>query len=522
MGDLRNVAASVGLATIFLGSAAHAGGLFVPGIGPSATSRAGAWVALADDPTAIATNPAGLSKQWGTVLYIGSNFLQYALSVQRTGNYEVEPQETHPWDGQPYPLVEDQSKPPIGFGSFQALPAIAVSSDLGGAVKGLRAGFGIFVPTAYPTRDMGSSYVFDDPNAAPPPTRYDVVTQEAAIIMPSFAASYRVIDNLDIGARFTTGIANIKASTYTWGFPNNYNETTTKDSLFKIDVKDSFAPAFGLGALYRLGDSIEIGAQWSSQLNVHAKGIGTAVTSVNLVPAADVSPTPDDQAQCAKGGIPRMGDTPAQLKACLDLGLPMTAGAGARYILRDADGAPKGDAEIDVQWEHWSAVSDYKVVVDGQVLGAIDLNESIIRHGMKDSLSIRAGGSYALMKTAMVRGGIAFDTKSVRDDWERADLDGAQRITFAAGGSYKLNSTKFDLGLGYVHEGSRDVGNGCNPSSAAQGCSGNNTQTPVADRTQPDPIQPLSAPDRQSQSPFNSGTYKSHYLFFSLAATLQF
>lgn len=516
MGSSRFVGASAGLATILLGTAAHAGGLFVPGIGPSATARAGAWVALADDPTALATNPAGLAKQWGTVLYIGSNFLQYALTVQRSGTYDVAPGETHPWDGQAYASVEDKSKPPVGFGSFQALPAIAVSTDLGLKVKGLRFGAGIFVPTSYPTRSLGADYVFDDPTKAPTPTRYDAVTQEAAIVLPSVGVSYRVLENLDLGGRFTWGIADIKATTYTWGFPGNYEETTTKDSLFGIKVKDNFIPAFGFGALYRLGDSFEFGAQFSSSVNVHGKGTGTAVTSVNLVPPAEVTPTPDGMTNCADGG------TKEALKACLNLSLPTTAGAGARYILRDGDGAPKGDVELDVQWEGWKAASDYHVIVDGQVLGALDLNETVIRHGMKDSFSVRAGGSYALMKTAMVRGGIAFDTKAVKSDWERADLDGAQRITFAGGGSYVLNSVKLDLGLGYVFEGKRDVGGTCNPTSANQGCLGNMTQTPIGDRNQPDPIQPLSTEDRQSESPFNSGTYKSHYLFFSLAATVQF
>jgi hypothetical protein len=73
-----------------------------------------------------------------------------------------------------------------------------------------------------------------------------------------------------------------------------------------------------------------------------------------------------------------------------------------------------------------------------------------------------------------------------------------------------------------VFEGTRTVGSNCNPTSAMQGCLGNNTQTPIGSRTQPDPIQPLSTPERQTESPFNSGVYKSHYLFFSLAATLQF
>src|SRR5579862_3824985 len=247
MGSTRLAAAAAGFAVVTLAARADAGGLFVPGIGPSAVARAGAFIASADDPTALQTNPAGLAQQWGTVVYVGSTFLDYAMSFSRRGNYEVEPGETHPWDGQPYPTVTDTAKPPIGFGSYQALPTIAVSTDLGLHVKGLRFGAGLFVPTSYPTRDMDSSYVFDDPNTPPPPTRYDVVSQKAAIIMPSIGASYAISDKLMVGGRFTWGIANIDAVTYTWGFPGNFNETTTKDSLFHLKASDSFAPQYGFG-----------------------------------------------------------------------------------------------------------------------------------------------------------------------------------------------------------------------------------------------------------------------------------
>src|SRR5690242_12032464 len=101
MGSPRFAAAAAGVATLALvsfGANAHAGGLFMPGIGPSAVARAGAWIATADDPTALATNPAGLGQQWGTVVYLGSTFLDYSMSFARRGNYETEPGETHPWD----------------------------------------------------------------------------------------------------------------------------------------------------------------------------------------------------------------------------------------------------------------------------------------------------------------------------------------------------------------------------------------------------------------------------------------
>jgi long-chain fatty acid transport protein len=521
MGSPRFAAAAAGFATLaFAAADVHAGGLFLPGIGPSAVARAGAWIATADDPTALATNPAGLGQQWGTVVYIGSTFLDYSMSFARRGNYESEPGETHPWDGQPYPVVTDASKPPIGFGSFQALPTIAVSTDAGLHVKGLRFGAGVFVPTSYPTRSMDASYVFDDPNTPPPPTRYDVVDQQAAIVMLPIGASYAISDKLLVGARFVWGIANIKATTYTWGFPGNFNETTTKDSLFHLEATDNFAPAYGAGLLYKLNDDVQLGAQYTSQLSVNAVGTGTAITSKNLVPPVVLEPA--DQPHCAPGG------TAESLKGCIDIALPMSAGIGARYLMHDTDGRAKGDLELNVQWENWGAddVSNYKVTVDAKALG-IPLKQSIISHGLKDTFSFRLGGAREITDAVALRAGVAYDTKAAKDSWERADLDGAARFTFAGGGSYKAGKLRIDAGLGYVYEGTRSMGSNppCNPTSSMAGCDGSGVQTPVADRTQPDPIQPLADPNNNNlhmQSPINSGTITSHYVFFLLAANYQF
>src|SRR3970282_764451 len=96
----------------------------------------------------------------------------------------------------------------IGVGPFQAVPLIGVSGDIG--VKNLRIGFGIMAPQAYPERSIGADYEFEaDVNAPPPPSRYDAVEQSAATVMPSVAVAYRAHPMIDVGARFTWGIADL-------------------------------------------------------------------------------------------------------------------------------------------------------------------------------------------------------------------------------------------------------------------------------------------------------------------------
>lgn len=532
MGEPRFVSVVAGMSLVAIAGTARAGALMLPGVGPSSTMRAGAWVADADDPTAIAINPAGLAKQWGTVIYLGGVFLDYSLEFTRRGTYNAAPESPTPlpWAGQAYPTVKDTSHPPIGFGPFQALPLVAVSTDLGLHIKGLRFGAGVYVPNSYPTRDMQSDYVMDDPNRAPPPTRYDVIKQEAAIIFPSIAIAYRASDKLDIGVRFSPANANVDAITYTWGQPNP-EEWTGKDSLFHVKASDGFVPVLQAGALYRPNDTWELGASFQTETDVHAKGTGTAQPSAHLAiagqPVTIDAITTDgdtDSDPTTVVGVPKCADhgTGAALKGCVDLALPMIVSAGARYIGRDDSGREKFDVEYDVQWEHWSAVSDYKVVVDGAVLGSIILNPTFIRHGLQDTFSGRVGGSYHVAPRVSVQGGVAYDTKAARDSWERVDLDGAARTTVAGGFSIHLDKVRVDAGLAYAYEGTRTQGSDCDPQAGERGCAGDGSQTPVDQRKQPDPIIPISSPMNQQENPINSGTIKSGYFLFTLAAVYHF
>jgi long-chain fatty acid transport protein len=515
------VATAGGLVLVCLGVAtdARAGGVLLPGIGPVSTSRAGAFVATADDPSAIGINPAGLAKGTGTQILIGANFVDFSLEYTRRGTYDSTLQEDLPYAGQPYATVKDDSKPQIGVGPFQAIPLVAVSTDLGLSVPGLRFGAGVFAPNAYPARDIESDYVLNpaDSSVPPPPNRYDVTEEDAAVVAPSIAVAYRINDKLDLGVRGTWGFGHIESTNYVWGVSND-PEYVQADSVFAIEGTDYFIPSVQVGALYRPTSNVELGAQWTSQSNINAKGTGkTQIGQLVIDGTMGITNRTDEEARCAKGG------TPDELKACVELGLPMTATVGGRFILRDAAGGERADVELDVQWEHHSAVSDYKVVVDAKPISGPDLEDVHIRHGFQDTVSIRLGGSYRQPVGSgqlIVRGGAAYDTAAAKDEWERLDLDGSARTTLALGVGYRARRFQVDLGGGAVIAGTRDVGTGCNPSDD-EGCSGTG-ERPVPDRTAPDPAQPAQGEFAQEESPFNEGEYKSGYLLFMLGVQTWF
>jgi long-subunit fatty acid transport protein len=517
---------------------ATAGGLFLPGSGAVSTSRAGAAVASADDGEAIGLNPAGIAKAKGTTITFGIAAIDYFMSFQRNGTYPSIMEEDQSYEGQRYPLMTNDPKPPLGIGQFQPVPVIAIVSDLGGRIPGLHAGFGVYAPSAYPFRGMtnvnGKPYTFNtDLTDPPPPTRYDIMHQEAAVILPSVALAYRVMPDLDVGARFSAGLATIKSTVAIWGLPNQ-EEWVKQDGMITIDAKDTFVPTGGLGATYRPTPRIELGANYTFPIEIHAKGTGAPeqgpAVLVSGMPVT-VMPVPDAMARCAPGGAV------GALKACVGVMLPATATLGGRFKFLDEAGKMTGDLELDVDWEHWGGTcdyandpncqdpSDYRVTVDGQAL--VPLMDSLIRHGLQDTYSVRLGGSRVIpmaQNAVVLRGGISHDTAAAKPGWERADFDGAARTMFAAGASYKMSRLSLDAGFGFVYEGTRTDARTCAPTGnpGNMGCGPGGVEQPVDQRQGPDPTLPIIGASVQAEHPVNEGTFKSHYLMIMLGMSTWF
>lgn len=551
--------------TIALGMAgtASAGGLLLPGAGAISTSRAGASVASVDDGESIALNPAGIAKAHGTQIQIGISAIDYFLSFRRNGDYDPIAEESVSYAGQRYPTMTNDAKPPLGIGSFQPVPVIAVVSDLGERIPGLHVAAGLYAPNAYPFRDMNTvngvpyfvpnangSYSFPTQGGPPPPTRYDIIHEEAAIILPSVDVSYRILPNLDVGARYSLGIANLASTVAVWGNPGNYEEYVKSDGLFTLKATDNLVQTYGLGVAYRPIPPIEIGANLTGPIDIHGKGTAYSSNGSNVTLSGQpivVEPVADADARCAKGG------TAAALKGCVDVELPLTVQVGARYKFLDAKGVEQGDVEVDLDYENWGKqcdytkdpnclnASDFHVTVDAQVAVAsmptngLALQNNIVGHGLQDTYAVRVGGSYHVPVAdhdLIARAGVGYDTAAALPGWERTDLDGAARTTLTAGASYKLDKVRFDLGFGVILEGTRSTTRDCNPTSAEQGCSGNGMNAPVPGwrvagdntptRVGPDPISPILAPQSQLENPVNEGTFKSHYILIMLGASYWF
>jgi long-subunit fatty acid transport protein len=516
---------------------AVAGGLFLPGSGAVSTSRAGAAVASADDGEALAINPSGMANTKGTTITLSAAIISYSMQFTRRGTYDNIATEDPSYEGQPFGTIKNNSKPPLGIGSYQPIPVIAVVTDLGGRLGNLRLGAGLYAPNAYPFREMSGGYVFNgDFDAPPPPSRYDVIEQEGTILLPSIAASYRISPLIDVGGRFSFGSAEIDTTTTVWGTPGNVTEFVKSDSLFSLKAKDKFVPAFGIGVTVHPLPNLDIGAVYNSQITVRAKGTATSQKG----PEVNVN---GEAIEIGKSVAPRCdpdvlpaGDASdfESQSGCVDFATPMSVLIGARYKFLDGAGKMKGDIEFNAGWENWSAdlATDYRVVVDSDVYidgtSFLSLKDNVVRHEFSDTFSFRLGGSYHLPvgdNTVILRGGLAHDTRAAKEGWLRASIDGAARTMMAVGGAYRAKKFEIDAGFGFVYEGTQNNPGECNvlvDAPGMTGCNNDGNERASEDRIGLDPINPLVITDQQTESPVSLGEYKSHYIMFMLGASTWF
>ncbi len=523
---------TVALTSVGVAASAHAGGITSPGYGSQAQPRAGAFVAKANDPSAIFHNPAGLAKLKGTIIQLGINLINFSQTFQRAGTIDDCPTGVAmcpvgglPYAGQPYEKIENLSHGGVSLGDFAVVPLISASSDFGLDLP-LVFGAGIFAPGAGSAdRDYAPGYQipsgFDPSGAPPPPGRYDVLSQEVVVIYPSVAAAYSINDKIDVGARVSWGLGELKAETSLWGL-RNFEEWEGHDAQFKTEATDGFIPAFGFGAMYRPRSDFEFGLNFRSGSSVRAKGIGSAVQGYAVIDDV-LEPKVNGPFACGPGG------NAAQFTTCLNLDLPMVATIGGRWIQRDADGSERADVEVDVQWENWSASKDTTILIDARtVTYPLGLPPAKVHHGFVDVFSFRLGGSYTLPvadDALSVRGGVAYDTKTAPVSWTRLDQDGFARTTLGAGLAYDLPKWRFEVSGGAILEGTRTVDHGgCNPTIDDVGCELDNRETDIDDRNAPDPAQPIGdeADNTVAQSPFNAGVYEQGYIVFGVGVTTWF
>jgi long-chain fatty acid transport protein len=404
---------------------ARAGGFEVPDNGAQAVGRGGAFVAKADDGTAIYFNPAGLARQRGTRLYAGGNLYLHSFEFQRSGAFPDDPNDAAtPWGQRPYPVVTNSAGP------FFA-PFLAASTDFA-SLDRLTVAVGVFGPPVVGNRTFPLAI-----RNAPAASRYDFIQSRSTLVFPTASAAYRITPWLDLGVSGHLVLANFDQTTVSYAdigqCPNvEYQPCDSRSTLAAT------ATSFGatIGALVRPSANVAFGLSVRTPITLEAEGVLTPQAPKNL----DVTLAPGT--------------------AFLSTKLPLIVRAGGRYIAMDGD-FEVYDLELDATYEGWGAAQGDGPRIRVPVLGSFKNIDTLVVHGYKDTFSVRVGGAYNLdvgEGIFTMRAGGFYDSPATSFAYTRLDFDTLAKVAGTVGLGYHRGAFGVDVGYAAIASVPRLVG----------------------------------------------------------------
>jgi long-chain fatty acid transport protein len=345
---------------------AQAGGLYLLDRGARPLSRAGAFVAGADDPHALWYNPAGLDESGDRVLLDGT--LTVLSASYRRSNA----------DGSEAPRVEASRL-------ALPIPTMALSHRLG--LRHVTFGAGIFAPNAA-LLDWPRSIVSGG-ERIPGPTRYSLISlRGSALATLSFGAAYHRHPKWSVGADVGLVLGRFRGqfalSACGDGVVCSFPEDPAFDGYATLDALPAWAFTGGLGVKYRPVKALRVGLSASMPYVLR----GPATVEVSL---------PRDNPILENAEL--VGD-----RASIRMKFPLIVRAGVE--LRPTEQAR---VELAAVYEQWSSQQSIDVRPEDMVLtkvrgvGDYKLANISLARGMRDTYSVRLGGELRRDRGAFAR-----------------------------------------------------------------------------------------------------------------------
>ncbi len=204
-----------------------AGSFQAPSLGARATGMAGSFVAVADDPSTVYWNPAGLSFLSGGGIMVGNTF------IDATGYYET-------------PAGEKEKN----IAPVQLVPNMFFSLNLD---KSWGLGAGFYTP-------FGLKQVWRDDSAL----NFNSTYSEIQLSQLTLAGAWRLSDVFSIGGGMGKGYGILKAKAFYWApiFPDGYVKLKGEDDT----------TVFSLGFLWEINPQVKVGGVWRSRATLNFKG----------------------------------------------------------------------------------------------------------------------------------------------------------------------------------------------------------------------------------------------------------
>jgi long-subunit fatty acid transport protein len=149
--------------------------------------------------------------------------------------------------------------------------------------------------------------------------------------------------------------------------------------------------------------------------------------------------------------------------ATLKFTLPPWVRLGARYIGRDAEGDETFDVEVDLVYERWSVLEEYRIGFNGKLKAfnrLEELDDVVIPKRWNDTFAIRMGSNFTPLGSWLVfRAGAHFETAAVPEETTNIDFLGFDRLGGSLGAGVALGPLTVDVAYQLVYQPDREVTN---------------------------------------------------------------
>lgn len=396
-------------------SMALAAGLKVNEQGAKAMAMGNAFIAQADDPSALFYNPAGIAFLKGTQFSLGSTII-YVPSTEFTGTTPLS-------GGGGTTSVSENAKNDI----FIA-PALYLTHSFESAPVSV----GLAINSIYP---LAKSW--DDSSAF----RNQVMNIAVKPINFQPTVAYR-FDEWNLGVGLGLDVTHTIVTMQT--APNTAGTAGTSYELGLMGL-DGTATDVGWngGLLWKPLSNVSFGAAYRSEITLNISGNANFLAT---------TPAGFDIIGMTTGATSPYSRTRALSTVSTDIVLPASIGLGASWKPIE-----KLTLEFDAEQTRWSSMKNLEFKFDSTQF--TNFNNKPKTLDWKDVWCYKLGGQYALTKNLDLRAGYMFDKNPIPDSTLGPLLPDADRHSFSIGQGFHNDHFSVDLAYMWTHFVDRKVNN---------------------------------------------------------------
>ncbi len=413
-------------------TAAEAAGLYLSERGVRPLGRGGAFVAGADDLSAIVYNPAGLADV-GMSALVDASYVHFSSDYTRRSLVR----QTDPNTGE---LVSEQIQtfdPVQGSAPFLPIPTLGFSFV---PKDKWTIAFGLWAPYA------GIATYPDTQNGRPAPQRYSLLSLEGSVLaVGGVYAAYQVSPTLRIGAGFEVLGGSFRSTVMFSGcVPDKFfcaPEQPEWDVLAELAVGPIIAPSGNAGVIWLPHPKVRVGV--SGHLPFWVRAGGTIKTRLPSAAPFATATQEGDEADVA-----------------FELPWNLRAGVEARPIenLR-----VEGAIAYDGWGVHDSIRVDPNRVALKNIVGFPEtyyIPSVNLERQFQGAFSVRVGGEYMLpvgKANLALRAGVGFETSAVPNEYLSVLTIDSNKLTPSIGAGLSLGPVRLDMVVAHAIMFSQDV-----------------------------------------------------------------